>query len=141
MEELVLISGGQTGADRAALDVALGRGLSSGGYCPQGRKAEDGRIPSRYPLNELASQHYDERTLKNVLTSDATVIFFAREASGGTALTLQYAQEHHRPYLQIDISRESTDEAAARLAGFYRANKIKRLNVAGPRASQCPEVY
>ncbi|MEM8550501.1 MAG: putative molybdenum carrier protein [Verrucomicrobiota bacterium] len=141
MDGLVLISGGQTGADRAALDAALDAGLPCGGYCPQGRKAEDGRISTRYPLIELEGAQYDERTLKNVLTSDATVIFFAGEVTGGTALTVHYAQEYQRPYLLIDITRESPEEAARALAGLFSTRRITRLNLAGPRASQCPEIY
>jgi hypothetical protein len=136
--ELKIISGGQTGVDRAALDAAIARGVARGGWCPRGRAAEDGEIPARYPLVETASDGYAERTERNVVHSDATVIF-TREGtlSGGTLLTRELAEKNARPVL---IIREAADERAAAidLLMFVRRHAVRVLNVAGPRESQAP---
>jgi hypothetical protein len=131
-------SGGQTGVDRAALDFALDRGLPHGGWCPRGRRAEDGVIPARYRLRETASAAYEERTRRNVRDSDATVIFSpGRALAGGTRLTREVARALGRPLLHLTAAGDAA-RAAARLRAFVRRHRVRRLNVAGPRASEAP---
>jgi hypothetical protein len=136
-----IISGGQTGVDRAALDAALRRGIESGGWCPTGRLDEFGRIPDRYPLKELENGGFTERTLQNVKDSDGTVIIYPGKLSGGTEQTLHFCGEQRRPHKLIDASNVPTEKAAQLIADFVRENKIDTLNVAGPRASEWPEGY
>ena len=131
-----IISGGQTGVDRAALDVALKYGIESGGWCPAGRLDEFGRIPDRYPLKELDSGGFTERTLQNVKDSEGTVIIYAGKLSGGTEQTVRFCIEQRRPHELIDASTISVGEAAQSISDFIRENKIDILNVAGPRASE-----
>jgi hypothetical protein len=138
---LKIISGGQTGVDRAALDAALELGAPCGGWCPDGRAAEDGPLPDRYPLRELKGGGYAERTRANVSESDGTVIIHASEIEGGTLRTLELCIQHGKPYLLIDSARTPVDEAAARIADFVAAHHITALNVAGPRASKQPRIY
>ena len=139
---LTIISGGQTGADRAALDFALAHGLSHGGWCPRGRLAEDGRIPDRYQLRETRSRRYAERTERNVRDSDATVVFtISPSVRGGTALTLDLAGQLQKPCLHLARDSGPTlEQHAARLQTFFQAHQVGRCNVAGPRESQEPEV-
>jgi hypothetical protein len=132
-----IVSGGQTGVDRAALDVARELGLAHGGWCPRGRKAEDGPIDRCYNLRETRSAKYHVRTRHNVLDSDGTLILYRGEMTGGTELTLRYALEHHRPYLAVDLA--SADLEAIR--GWLIENEIETLNVAGPRESTAPGAY
>ena len=136
-----IISGGQTGVDRAALDVALRHGIESGGWCPTGRLDEFGRIPDRYPVKELENGGFTERTLQNVKDSDGTVVIYPGRLSGGTEQTLHFCVEQRWPYELIDASNVSTEKAAQLIADFVRENKIDDLNVAGPRASEWPEGY
>jgi len=136
-----IISGGQTGVDRAALDVALQHGIECGGWCPAGRLDELGRIPDRYPVKELVGAGFTERTLQNVKESDDTVIIYAGKLSGGTKQTVQFSIEHQRPHLLIDASKISAEEAAKLIADFARKHHIGVLNVAGPRQSEWPEGY
>lgn len=135
-----IVSGGQTGVDRAALDLALKHGIDCGGWCPAGRLDELGRIPEKYPLTELPNGNFADRTLQNVLDSDATVIFFDRELRGGSAFTLRCCLEHSRPHLLVDSSRD-VEEAANAIVDLTRRRKIDILNVAGPRASEWPNGY
>ncbi len=130
-----IISGGQTGVDRAALDAALESGVSVGGWCPQGRKAEDGPIAEKYPLQELPDSGYKKRTLKNVQDSDATVIIYFESISGGTEKTLLYCLNEKKPYLLIDGGSITQDIASKQIKYFIDENQISLLNVAGPRAS------
>src|SRR5262245_54833883 len=88
-----IISGGQSGVDRAALDVALELGIPCGGWCPKGRRAEDGPLPDRYPLDETQTSFYPERTRRNVRDSDGTLILADGAAKGGTALTIELAEQ------------------------------------------------
>lgn len=133
-----IISGGQTGVDRAALNWAIENGIPHGGWCPKGRLAEDGRIASRYQLTETPSEDYAERTEWNVRDSDGTVIFsIAPVLSGGSAATLFFAHKLGKPV--IHISKE-TPRPEAFLKQFIRANKIKVLDVAGPRHSTDPGI-
>ena len=136
-----IISGGQTGVDRAALDVAPKHGIESGGWCPTGRLDEFGRIPDRYPVRELESGGFTERTLQNIKDSDGTVIIYPGKLSGGTEQTVHFCAEQRRPHELIDSSNVSTEKAAQLIADFVRENKIDDLNVAGPRASEWSEGY
>lgn len=137
-----LISGGQTGVDRAALDVALELGIATGGWVPLGRLAEDGPLPSRYStLMECESQDPALRTRLNVRDAGATLLVTLGRIRGGTALTLEVATELERPLLHCDLSGSSTEGAARDVADWLLEVKPGVLNVAGPRASEEPEVY
>lgn len=135
-----IISGGQTGVDRAALDAALSLGVACGGWCPQGRLAETGPIPAHYPLRELPGAGYLERTMQNVRDADATVIFNLDQLQGGTKATADFCREIGKPLLILEGLRSGA-EAAREIVEFVRANTIEILNVAGPRASQWPAGY
>ncbi len=132
-----IISGGQTGVDRAALDAAIDLNIPHGGWCPRGRLAEDGPIPPRYQLRETESPQYHVRTEQNVLDGDATLILCHGSPSGGTGLTLRLARRHGKPHLLVDLDAPITPEEAA---DWLAANGIKTLNVAGPRESQSPGI-
>jgi len=136
-----IISGGQTGVDRAALDVALKHGIDAGGSCPTGRLDEFGRIPDCYPLKELENGGFTERTLQNVKDSDGTVIINPGKLSGGTEQTVRFCIEQRRPRLLIDASKIPIEEAAKLIADFVREKQIDILNVAGPRESEWPQGY
>jgi len=141
VKALKITSGGQTGIDRAALDVALERGIECGGWCPAGRLDEFGKIPDHYPVQELPGGGFTERTLRNVKDSDGTVVIYAAELRGGTDQTVRFCVEVRRPYQLIDASRVATAEAAKLIADFVRTNRIDILNVAGPRQSEWPDGY
>ena len=130
-------SGGQTGVDRAALDVAIALGIPHGGWCPRGRRAEDGIIPARYMLREHASADYAARTEANVVEADGTLILCRGALSGGTALTLEIAVRERRPFLVVDLAA-GPDDAAVR--AWLDAEGVGVLNVAGPRESQRPGI-
>jgi hypothetical protein len=136
-----IISGAQTGVDRAALDIALKHGIESGGWCPTGRLDEFGGIPDCYPLKELENGGFTERTLQNVKDSDGTVIIYPGKLSGGTEQTVHFCVEQRRPHELIDVSNVSIEKAAQLIADFVRENNVATLNVAGPRASEWPEGY
>jgi Circularly permutated YpsA SLOG family len=163
---LKIISGGQTGVDRGALDAALKSGIECGEWCPAGRLAEDWIIPPRYPVLELANASYSDRTRRNVADADATLIICAGELSGGTRETLEFCREMAKPHLVIDCEQYAFDaaiEIAARFSCALSSRADARdltdvrerrdetrgpsrslgmtavLNVAGPRASQWPE--
>ena len=135
-----IISGGQTGADRAALDAARQSGFPIGGSCPAGRAAEDGVISDLYPLTEIEGGP-GERTRKNVIDADGTVIFHEGRLFGGTALTLDVSVVEEKPHRVIDIGSTDPTEAEEIVAEFIEECSIGVLNVAGPRASECPDVY
>jgi len=132
-----IISGGQTGVDRAALDVALELGLPCGGWCPKGRRAEDGVIPDRYPLQETSSSDYRVRTEKNIEESDGTLVLAWGPPMGGTALTLKLARRHHKPAFMVDLVHEGD---ASIVQEWGATKKIRILNVAGPRESEAPGI-
>jgi Circularly permutated YpsA SLOG family len=136
-----IISGGQTGVDRAALDVALKNGIDCGGWCPAGRLDEAGRIPDRYPVRELEHGGFTERTLQNVKDADGTVIIYSSKLSGGTEQTVRFCVEQQRPHQLIDASMIPIEEAVRLIADFVRKDKIDILNVAGPRQSEWPRGY
>ena len=133
-----IVSGGQTGVDRAALDVAMQLGIPVRGWCPRGRRAEDGRIPDSYPLHEASSINYAKRTELNVRDSDGTLILSGGPLTGGTALTGSLARRRGKPVFVVDLrdnpALDVTDE-------WLAANSIQTLNVAGPRESQQPGIY
>lgn len=133
-----LISGGQTGVDRAALDVALELGIPCGGWCPRGRRAEDGRIPARFPVEECTSRNYAVRTRLNVEASDGTLILSRGRLTGGTALTESTARQLGKPWLVIDLVAEFD---ARPVEEWIVENRIRILNVAGPRESQQAGIF
>ncbi|MEX0716634.1 MAG: putative molybdenum carrier protein [Planctomycetaceae bacterium] len=132
-----IVSGGQTGVDRAALDFALDRGIPCGGWCPDGRRAEDGRIPDRYPLRQTHDIDYAQRTEFNVRDSDGTLILARGKLKGGTSLTATRARRMKKPLLVVDLDFVP-DFASIR--DWIAVNEIRVLNIAGPRESQTPGI-
>ena len=135
-----IISGGQTGADRAGLDFAIQHDIPHGGWVPSGRRAEDGKVPEIYRLNEMSTKSYPRRTERNVLRSDGTLIISHGELTGGSALTRRLAQAHGRPFLHVDLN-SFPGIAAQTVASWIGDHAIQVLNVAGSRASEDPEIY
>ena len=133
-----VISGGQTGVDRAALDAARVAGLAIGGWCPAGRRAEDGPLDPAYPLSETPEAGYEQRTAWNVRDADATLVLAWGPLEGGTALTVRFLEREERPYLLVTLD-EAPDAEAVR--AWLRAERVSVLNVAGPRGSKAPAVY
>ena len=136
-----IVSGGQTGVDRAALDAALELNIECGGWCPKGRLAEDGVIDTRYPLQEMVQTGYSQRTRRNVLDSDATLIIYDGELEGGTRETLNFCRKHDKPCCLIDLATQGLDQAIPHIQSFITQYKVGTLNVAGPRASKQPTIY
>jgi hypothetical protein len=136
-----IVSGGQTGADQAALDVAIKLGIPHGGWVPKGRRTEAGALPRRYQMREMPTDGYAERTEQNVIDSDGTVIFSYGALDGGSALTEIRAREHGRPHLHLDMERLSIAEAADALKEWIERRGIRVLNIAGSRASKDPDIY
>jgi len=135
-----ILSGGQTGVDRAALDVALALSIPCGGWCPKGRTAEDGPINPRYPLRETSGSDPGERTRRNVVDADATLILAPQPLTGGSALTCVCAEKLKKILLVIEPS--TADAAAlAAVAGWLAEHAPAVLNVAGPRESESPGIY
>jgi hypothetical protein len=132
-----IISGGQTGVDRGALDAAIELGLLHGGWCPLGRLAEDGFIPARYALRQTEVPQYSVRTERNLLEADGTLILYRRELTGGTDLTDSLCRRYRRPVFRVNLER-SIDLAALRR--WLDEAKIETLNVAGPRESTAPGI-
>ena len=164
MKALKIISGGQTGVDRAALDVALRHGINCGGWCPAGRLDEFGKIPDRYPVQELEQGNkegrsldrpggletaapwekpdiFAKRTLANVRDSNGTIIIHCDGLRAGTAYTVECCKHLQRPHQLIDASKTSAEGAARLIGDLVDKNKINILNVAGPRESEWPEGY
>lgn len=136
-----IISGGQTGADRAALDFAIDNDIPYGGWLPKGRKTEDGPLSEKYHLQEMPTGNYSKRTEKNVLDSDGTVIVSHGFLTGGSALTREFAIQHRKQFIHIDMNELSLQEAGERLSSWLIEKEIKILNVAGPKAGKDPKVY
>lgn len=136
-----IISGGQTGADRAALDAAIDLELKHGGWIPRGRKTEEGPLPPRYQLKEHHSAQYRARTESNVLAADATLICSFGPLSGGSALTEALAIRHNRPSLHINFDHTPPEQAVPLLEQWLTRHGITTLNVAGPRASNDARIY
>ena len=133
-----VVSGGQTGVDRAALDVALELGLARGGWCPKGRKAEDGRIAPQYPLKETPSVEYEQRTEWNVRDSDGTLVLTWGRPTEGTAFTIEVARRLGKPCLVIDLAAQTSGTTVCTWA---QDHEIRTLNVAGPRESKSPGIH
>jgi len=137
---LTIISGGQTGADRAGLDFAIYNNIPHKGWCPKGRKAEDGKISSQYQLQETPSSGYLQRTEWNARDSSGTVIFtMGKELTGGSKRTAEFASKHGKPLLHLYPGRNY--ELASELLDFVTRNNLQTLNVAGTRGSKEPGVY
>lgn len=136
-----IISGGQTGADRAALDFAIKHNIPYSGWIPKGRKTEDGQLPHRYMLQEMPTDAYSQRTEKNILDSDGTVIVSHGLLSGGSALTREFAIQHSKSWIHFDMDELTIDVVAERCLSWLTRNEIKILNVAGPRGSKDPKIY
>ena len=127
--------------DRAALDVALKHHVKCGGWCPAGRTDEDGKIPDRYPLNDLKKGGNEERTEQNVRDSDGTIIIYFHELSGGTAHTVDCCIQDRQPHRLIDAAKYLPEDAATLMVAFVFDHDVEVLNIAGPRASQWAGAY
>ncbi len=136
-----IISGGQTGVDQGALQAALDHEFPCGGYCPKGRICENGTIPEHFPLTELDSISYEQRTRKNVEVSDATLILHDGKVAGGTRLTQVYAEALNKPCFALNLSKFDLIEAVPVAKRFIQSREIKILNIAGPRASEWSQAY
>jgi len=137
-----VISGGQTGADRAALDAAIACGVPHGGWCPKGRRAEDGQIPAKYNLRETDSEEYSMRTKANVEMADLTLIFSRGPLFGGSLLTQEFAAEAGKPFIHIDLQKqENLHQTLQSAVEDQTLTAPVILNVAGPRASNDSGIY
>ncbi len=136
-----IVSGGQTGADRAALNWARGLGIKHGGWCPRGRLASDGPLPLHYQLRETASAGYRQRTRLNVRDSDATLIFNTGELEGGTLQTVRFAESMGKPHRVFQLDTRNLYEVVDHMAEWLKAGKFAILNVAGPREEKRPGIY
>ena len=141
LDRIKLVTGGQTGVDRAMLDFCLDHRISCGGWCPENRKAEDGTIDLRYPVKELSKASYKKRTAANVKDSDATVIIYDNEMDGGTLKSFEFAQKEKKPFLLLDMSILNPVQASCRLLKFLEKCQPEILNFSGPRYSEWPEGY
>jgi Circularly permutated YpsA SLOG family len=137
-----IISGGQTGVDRAALDAAIRLGIAHGGWVPKGRLTEEGPLPSNYQMQEMPSEDYAARTEKNVLDSDGTLIISRGRPTGGTDYTRKMVLKYGKQLLHIDLCMgQKPSEAGSLIGSWIEMNRIETLNVAGPRASSDPAIY
>jgi hypothetical protein len=136
-----IVSGGQAGLDRAALDAALTAGFACGGWCPADRRAEDGPIPERYPMSLLSDGGDRQRILKNVQESDGTAILFKQPLTGGTKQTRDMCIHEKKPFIVLDATQITVERASAAILRFIEENEIGVLNVAGPRLSGWPQGY
>jgi hypothetical protein len=136
-----IISGGQTGADQAALDVAIELGIPHGGWIGKGRKTEAGRLREKYQLKEMPTAEYVKRTEQNVIDSDGTLIITHGELTGGTQYTAKMALKHNKPWMHVDANELSVEAAVHIIRAWISGNEVEVLNVAGPRASEDPGIY
>lgn len=136
-----IISGGQTGVDRGALDACLAQRFPCGGWCPKDRLAEDGKIDSKYPLTETKDRNYDTRTRKNVQNSDGTLIISPGKLTGGTLLTFQFAKEQHKPALVVYPVKFEISAIISEVVSWIQEIKIEVINVAGSRKSEWNQGY
>lgn len=137
-----IISGGQTGADRAGLDAAIELGIDYGGSLPSGRRTEDGYLSRSYTrMNEVKSRHYHVRTEKNVMDSDATIIFTYRRMGSGSALTVKKAEEHYKSCLHVNLDKQTDDEAVRIITEWLDSVRPHTLNIAGSRESTAQGIY
>jgi hypothetical protein len=136
-----IISGGQTGAYRAALDTAIKLGIPHGGWIPKGRITEDGPLSDKYELQEMPTESYPERTEQNVIDSDGTLIISHGSLTGGSAYTRKMAMKHAKPWFHIDLNKTPTFHAGMLIEDWITKNGIETLNVAGPRASKDSQIY
>lgn len=137
-----IVSGGQTGADRAALDFAIENGIEYGGFVPHGRLAEDGVIPERYAhLTEAATSDPTERTRLNVLSADCTILITHGPAIKGSKQTEEFAHSLGKPFLHIDLASAAGAAAAETASQWLELLGCQTLNIAGPRASEDKEIY
>ena len=135
-----IISGGQTGVDRAGLDAAIFAKIEIGGYVPKGRLSEDGRVPEKYLMTETPSDDYPQRTILNVKSSDATLILYREKFNGGTKFTYECCIENNKPVFCVDIFSESL-LCNEMIISFLKQHKPAVLNIAGPRESNSPGIY
>ena len=135
-----VISGGQTGADRAGLDAALHFSIPHGGWCPKGRRSEDGPISKRYKLQETEESGYVMRTIFNAEEADGTIIFAYNPNSPGTRCTVQALDEADRPYILLDLNGVPIEEAITYVVDFIRRFQVEVLNIAGNRESSAPGI-
>jgi len=136
-----IVSGGQTGADRGALDFAIEHGYTHGGWAPHGRESEDGMIPLKYQLVELGHGGYRQRTRRNVEDSDGTLIINSGDLDGGTLATQVFAQRLNKPHLVVQLDHGVSAKVVAGVFEWFQQHDIKTLNVAGPRESKRPGIY
>jgi hypothetical protein len=136
-----IVSGGQTGADQAALDAAIELGVQHGGWIPKGRKTETGPLPEKYNLKEMPTASYQARTEQNVIDSDGTLILSHGRLTGGSEYTRQMAIKHGRPCLYIDLSETNAFKAAQIISSWLEDHQVEVLNIAGPRSSKDPDIY
>lgn len=135
-----IISGGQTGVDRAGLDAARVCKIKTGGYMPKNGLAEDGRVPARYNLREATSEDYAQRTILNIITSDATLILHNGRLEGGTLLTYEICVKKRKKVFKVNMAMPR-EESLHKIRAFLNAAKPSILNIAGPRESKSPGIY
>jgi hypothetical protein len=136
-----IVSGGQTGSDRAGLDAAVQLEIPHGGWIPKGRKTEDGGLPEKYHLKEMPTGSYAARTEENVIDSDGTLIVSHGKLNGGSAMTRQLAKKHNQPWMHVDLEKSNFFKATMEVRSWVEQNQIEVLNAAGPRGSKDPGIY
>ena len=136
-----IISGGQTGADIAAIDAAIASNFPYGGWLPKGRKTEKGSLSMHYQMQEMTTGGYPKRTEKNIKESDGTVIFTHQNLTGGSKLAGDLAERLGKPWLHINFNKTDSNKVISLLSGWIKKNKINVLNVAGSRASKDVDIY
>lgn len=141
----VVVSGGQTGADRAGLDAAIAVGIPHAGFCPKGRLSEDGSIPEQYRLEEASSSSYTQRTALNVKHAAATMLchFDGERLTGGSLLTQKLCKKHNRPLLMVGLhpTLSPSNKRVADVIAWLKKRQVTSLNIAGPRESKAPGIY